>query len=120
MSRELNPVDKMLETTNKEMETAKRVLQELANEVTALADIVQPALEKQIASLRSARMATVNEIQSLTAMRDIRKFFLEADYAVEMERLERFVRLCRDLQELKASGVFDAVCDTALRLAIKE
>lgn len=114
-----NEVDKMIEQTNMQMEQSKRILQDLANEVSALADIVQPALEKQIGALRSARMTTVNEIkESLTALRDIRKFFLEDDYEAEMQRLERFVKVCRELQELKAAGVLDAVSDTVLKLAV--
>ena len=71
--------------------------------------------------LRATRMATVNEINaSLAAMREIRKFFLESDYETEMTRLERFVRVCRDLQDLKASGVLDAIADTSIKLAVQE
>lgn len=116
----MGDIDKMLAETNQQMETSKKLLQELANEVTALAEVVQPALEKQIAALRSARMATVNEIQqTLVALRDIRKFFLEDDYQKELERLRDFVELCQLLKELKEAGVLDAVADTMIRLAIK-
>lgn len=117
---EENRVKELLKQSNDELERSKKILQDLANEVTAMTDIVQPALEKQIGALRSARMSTVNEIrESLSSLREIRKFFIEDDYEVEMNRLERFVKLCRELQELKAAGVFDAVCDAALRLAVK-
>lgn len=113
-------IDKMLEQTNREIEQSKKVLQDLANEVTTLADIVQPALEKQIGALRSARMATVNEIrESLGALREIRKFFLEDDYAREMERLKEFTEVCQALQSLKQAGVLDAVAEIALKMAIK-
>ena len=39
-------VDKMLERTTREMEAAKKTLQELANEVTALVEILQPGTGK--------------------------------------------------------------------------
>jgi hypothetical protein len=83
-----------------------------------LADIVQPSLMKQAQDLRSARMTVVSEVQqALGAMRDVRKFFLESDYETEMARLERFVKVCRELQALKDDGVLDAVCDSSLRLS---
>lgn len=114
-------VDKILNDTNHEIEQSKKILQDLANEVMSLADVVQPALEKQIAALRSARMATVSEIrESLSALRDIRKFFIESDYETEMERLERFVKVCRELQSLKRDGTLDSLVDTILRLSIGE
>ena len=114
-------IDKMLEQTNREIEQSKKLLQELANEVVTLADIVQPALDKQIQALRSARMSTVLEIrESLSALRDIRKFFLEEDYEREMGRLERFVGVCRELQKLKREGVLDSVAETAIRMGLQE
>jgi len=115
----MEDVEKLLKQTNDEVRESKKILEELANEVTALADVVQPALDRQIKALRSARMTTVSEIrESLAALREIRKFFIESDYEVEMQRLERFVNLCREIQRLKAEGVFDAVCDSALKLAV--
>lgn len=109
----------MLKAINIEVQQSKETLQSLANEVRAVHDIVGPQLLQQATALRTARMTVVSEIrESLAAMQDVRRFFLEPDHAVQVERLERFVRLCRDLQELKADGVFDAVCDSALRLAI--
>ncbi len=112
-------IEKMLAETNKEMENSKRILQELANEVAALTDIVQPALEKQIAALRSARMATVNEIkESLVALREIRKFFMESDHMVECGRLAEFVGVCERLRDLKSQGVLDAVADTIINLGV--
>ncbi len=112
-------IEKMLAETNKEMENSKRILQELANEVAQLTDIVQPALEKQIAALRSARMATVGEIkESLVALREIRTFFIESRHREEMESLKEFVDVLERLQKLKAAGVLDAVSDTIINLGV--
>ena len=114
-------IEKMLAETNKEMENSKRILQELANEVAQLTDIVQPALEKQIAALRSARMATVGEIkESLVALREIRTFFLEDRHAQEVASLKEFVEVMERLRDLKSAGVLDAVADTIIRLGVGE
>lgn len=110
----------LLDAVNDEVEESKHILQTLANEVCAVRDIVNPALAQQIAELRDHRMVIVREVRdSLTALRDVRDFFLGKDYTTEMERLERFVRLCREIQTLKADGVFDAVVESALRLSVK-
>lgn len=119
--RLMEETEKLLQGVNAEVRESSETLKELKNEVSALTDVIHPALLEQIKEIRSARMALVQEIrESLQSLREIRKFFLESDYATEMERLERFVRLCRELQELKHAGVFDAVCDSAIRMAIKE
>jgi hypothetical protein len=104
-----------------ELQEAKTVLQQLSNDVRALAGIVNPLLEEHVAALRRARMATVGEVhQTLTALKDIRKFFLDQQYTLEIDRLQQFVQLCQALADLKQSGVLDAICDSAIRLAIRE
>lgn len=111
----------LLNAINQEVEESKVRLQELSNEVHAISGIVNPALAAQAEALRAARMTTVSEIQqSLNAMREIRKFFFESNYSEEMDRLERFVRLCREIKALKDEGTFDAICDASIRMAVKE
>jgi uncharacterized damage-inducible protein DinB len=110
----------MLEATNNQLAVAKATMETLVNELKAASDVIGPSLMKHVHEIRSARMTVITEVRdSLTAMRDLRRFFLESDYETEMIRLERFVRLCREIQALKADGVFDAVCDSALKLAVK-
>jgi len=117
MEQELN----MLKAVNAEIAESKKIMQQLHDEVRAIGDIVGPQLLKQIEALRAARMAAVTEVQkSLSALRDVRNFFLESTYEVEITRLERLVRLCREVQALKQAGVFDAICESALNLAVKE
>lgn len=100
---------------------AKAKLLELRDEATRVADELIPGMLKLVRELRDARMAAVSEIaQSLAALRDIRKFFLEDAYAEEVDRMERFVVLCREVQRLKQDGIFDAMADTAIRLSLKE
>jgi hypothetical protein len=111
----------LLMVVNDDVKASKMVLEELANDVRALADIVHPLLVEHVKVLRSSRMAAVAEVRdSIAALREVRTFFLESNYEKEMQRLERFVAVCREIQQLKSSGVFDAVCDSAIRMAVKE
>ncbi len=111
----------LIKSINEEAAESKARLEEIANEVQALSDVIQPALMEHIKQIRAARMTAISEInQSLTLLRDLRCFFLESDYKAEMERLERFVSLCKELKALKDSGVLDAVADVAIKLAIRE
>jgi hypothetical protein len=115
----MEDVTGLLKASKEEIVESKRVLEGLKNDVDALYDAIAPSLLKQIKEIRASRMNVVSEVrEALTAMRDLRKFFLEKDYEVEMARLERFVRLCKEIQALKQSGIFDAVCDSALHLAV--
>jgi len=111
----------LLEAANAEIEESKKILENLANKVTAVADEVNPRLLEQTKRLRESRMTAVSEIhQSLKALREIRQFFLESDYSREIERLKEFVAVCRDLKALKQDGTLEAVSTVAIRLALKE
>lgn len=115
-----NVVDEIQELT-KCLDGSTAVLRNLVNEVTSMTNLIEPALLDSIKRARANRMALVQELRaSLEQMREVRSFFLDSNYEKEMDRLERFTRLCREMLELKAAGIFDAVCDSAIRLAIKE
>ena len=108
-----------LKMVNEEVAEAKSVLQSLFNELSAVSAQTTPLIQDQVAKIRSVRMSTVTEVQaSLVALRDVRKFFLESDYEKEIKRLGDFVALCKELKTLKEDGTLDALCDTALRLAL--
>lgn len=111
----------MVGLAREEAERCKETLQDLKNEVSALADIIQPELANQVARIRSARMAATSEVhQALSVMKDMRAFFMEKDYKAEIERVDRFIRLCRELEDLKRDGVLDVVAELAIRLAVSE
>ena len=117
----MEQTQKLIEVANEQALESRKILETLADQIRALVDVVQPLLIEQIQQIRSSRMTLVSELQqSLTALREVRKFFLEDDYRKEIDRLEEFVALCRKIVDLKESGVFDAVCDSAIRLAIRE
>jgi len=69
-------------------------------------------------STRATRMAAVIELNQFAgALREVRKFFLGAEYEQETKRLQEFVELCERLNALKESGFLDQVADTMLRMA---
>ena len=110
-----------LKVVAEELRAAKELVEQFSNEFMEVSRFVRTRNEEHIKELREMRMATVREIRdSLSALHDIRRFFLEKDYEQEMLRLERFVAVCRELQALRANGTIDAICDTALRLAVEE
>lgn len=113
-------VGNILEATTQQVLESKKTLQELTNEIKAMSDTIIPVMAAQVSKIRETRMAVVSEMtQSLGALKEVRKFFFEREYDLEMERLERFVKLCREIEALKANGTFDAVCDAAIRLAVQ-
>lgn len=104
-----------------ELRQARLEMKAIQAETTEIAEVILPAMMEYVSKLRSARMAVTSEMaQSLAALKDVRKFFLEEDHAAEVARLERFVSLCQAMIDLKKNGVLDAVCDSALRLAVNE
>jgi hypothetical protein len=69
-------------------------------------------------AIRGKRIAVVSEATQITnALKEVRQFFIGADYKTEMERLGEFVTLCERMQRLKDSGFLDRVADTMLNLA---
>lgn len=113
--------DQLIKSLNCELEESKKILQNLANDISAVAEITEPQLMNHVKRLREARMTAVREMtQTLQSMKEIRKFLFEQNYHEEMNRLKEFVSLCREIKELKAEGVLDAVADIAIRLSVKE
>lgn len=111
----------LIKAANEQLKEARRELGELANTISSVSDVVLPTLVAYVKNIRENRMAAELEgHQLLVVLRDVRKFFLEHDYDTEMARLDRFIRTCHELAELKNNGTLDAICDLALRLALKE
>ena len=104
-----------------ELKEAKKSLEDLYNKTKSVQDAVIPELAKLIKEIRSVRMTVTSEISSmLKDMTDIRKFFLDSSYKEEMERLKNFVNICQEIKKLKQDGTFDAICESAIKMAIKE
>lgn len=117
----METVNELLSVEIEKVNEVKEALQSAANQIRALGDVLYPEIAEQVGKLRAARMTIASEMESsLKSMREVRKFFLESDYQVEIERLQRFVKLCHEIESLRKTGVFDAVCNSAIRLAIRE
>lgn len=110
----------MLKQVNEEINVSKEIIQNLHNEISAAYDPVMIRLGEVIEKIRDRRMSVVRELnQSLKAMKDVRSFFLDKDYQVEMDRLERFVVLCERFRQLSNDGTLDAIVDASLKLAVE-
>jgi hypothetical protein len=118
--RALEEVTSLMKEANAEAAGARETLQKVADQMRELGDLLGPQMAAELKLLREHRMAVVNEARDmLVAIRDIRKFFLEADHKTEMERLDRFIRMCKELKALKEDGTLDAILDSVLRLAVR-
>jgi len=117
----METTDLELKEINKDVEASKEILQRLKNEITATHDLVEPELLKMIKRIREVRQTVSMELkQSLSIMKDVRTFFLEKEYQVEIERLDKFVVIGERMRALISDGTMDAVCDIILKLTVKE
>lgn len=111
----------LLESVNDEAEESLKILRNLYNEVLITSDQIEPELVALVKRIRTMRQTVSMELkQALSIMRDVRKFFLEDDYKSEIERLEQFVALGKELKELVKDGTMEAVTSMALKLMLKE
>jgi hypothetical protein len=95
-------------------ETVSELLRGIGYEMEQFEDNCRDHLN----AIRGKRIAVVSEATQITnALKEVRQFFIGADYKTEMERLEEFVTLCERMQRLKDSGFLDRVADTMLNLA---
>jgi hypothetical protein len=116
--RATEDVGLLIKAASEELKRAKKELTELQDEVLALADNLIPALKLNLEIARSTRMAIVREAkESLAAMGDLRRFFLENDYQTEMERLKDFMQTIDRLKALNCNGTLNIMADTLLKLA---
>lgn len=121
MAEQNDGIEENLKKINTEVEQSKNVLRNLVNETKVLGELVNPVLAEEVSTLRQTRMVMVSELnQCLSTLREVRTFFLDKNHSVEVERLERFVSICRELKALKSDGTLDAVADVAIRLALRE
>jgi len=111
----------LTQAATEQAKAARKELETTANQVTELVGVVHPKMLEAIRQLRDSRMAMVREVhESLSALKDIRQFFLEDRHAEQISRLREFVAVCQALAQLKDSGVLDAVVDTVIRLSVQE
>jgi hypothetical protein len=77
----------------------------------------QEFIKSAIGTVREQRIALGSETRLLmSALKEVRQFFLDETYEAEINRLHEFIDLCERLQALKESGFLDTVADTILKL----
>jgi hypothetical protein len=78
----------------------------------------QEFVKRAIAETREQRIALGSESRLLmTALRDVRQFFMDENYEKEIGRLHEFIDLCERMKALKQDGFIDAIADTILKLS---
>jgi hypothetical protein len=111
----------VIKETADTMEHALEVLQETVNAVQKTSDHFFPIMAGMVKKTRDTRMTVTTELnKSLNAMKDVRQFFLDSDYKIEIERLKEFVDISERMRSLIQDGTMDAITDVAIKLAIKE
>lgn len=109
-----NKMNPRIKAAREAREIVAELLKGIGYEVTQFEESCRDYLN----AIRSKRIAIVSEAtQIITALKEVRQFFIGADHKAEMERLSEFVSLCERLQKLKDSGFLDQVADTMLNLA---
>jgi phage-related protein len=102
-------VQQSIATSVSELENARTAVQDLANELASVIDVIEPALADQVGRLRASRMASVGELQQIaSAVREVRLMLLSKDAGLAIERGEKLLTILRDLEDFRASGALDA------------
>lgn len=102
-------VAEAIRTTTAELEQARVVVRDLANELGDVIEVIEPALAEHIARLRQARMSSLDEIRQITnAIKSMKDVLLSPQTDQMLTRAERFLRVCRDLEEFRGVGFLDA------------
>lgn len=102
-----------IKTTHRELEAARVVVRELSNELADVIEVIEPALATHTARLRQARMASLEEMRLITAgLKELRMALVANETDVALKRAERFVVVCRDLDEFRRTGLLQALLST--------
>ena len=110
-------VKSAIEEIHEDIEKSIDVLQQSYNELLKTHGLIAPQIIKMSKELREKRLALTTEIKSsISLMRDIRKFFLEKDHKIEIERIEEFLNVCERVKALIEDGTMDTITETILRL----
>lgn len=116
---QLEDTSQLVEAAIKSAREAKEELRAIANECGDIGDVILPSLMDHVKLLRDARFALTTEAgQCLASLKEVRKFFFDSDYHMEMARLKEFIGLCNELKQLQSDGTLDAISDVMLKLAV--
>ena len=103
----------------KAAQDARKIIEELCQGIGGEMENFESNTRRHIDTIRGKRMTMVAETaQMVTSLKEVRQFFLGADYKDEIERLSHFIDLCERLYKLKESGFLDTIADTMLSLSV--
>ena len=117
--RKIHELPRLTSPQVRAAEDARQIVSELVQGLGAEMERFDAQSKLHCDQIRSKRMTMVTEAAQITnALKEIRQFFLGADYKEEMTRLFEFVDLCERMMRLKESGFIDRIADTMLTLSI--
>lgn len=117
--REISKLPDKVNPHVKAAQDARKIIEELCQGIGGEMENFESNTRRHIETIRSKRMTMVAEAaQMVTALKEVRQFFLGADYKDEIERLSHFIDLCERLYKLKQSGFLDTIADTMLSLSV--
>lgn len=105
---DINIADQIAATTA-ELDAAREVVRTLANDLADVSEVLEPVLMDHVKKIRAARMAGLEELRMLSAgITELRTVLLAKDTAQMLTVMERFLTVCREMEEFRAVGFLDA------------
>lgn len=102
-------LNQAIERTRGELNQAREVVRNLANELADVIEVVEPALTAHSTRLRQVRMSSINEMREISGQLKTLTDLLLAEKTERMlKQAERFLVVCRELEEFRAVGFLDA------------
>lgn len=113
MSRDTTDLDVKLaaaiELTKGEIDGAREVVRQLANELADVVEVVEPIIADHTKRIRQARMSSLDEMrQIVSAVKELREIMGAGSTEKALVQAERFLRVCRELEEFRIVGFVDA------------
>lgn len=100
---------KSIHEATKELDEARDVVRNLANDLAEVADVIEPILTEQSQRIRRARMQVIDECrQTAVALKEFRDILQSNAMLSAIERAERLISACKELEEFRACGFLDA------------
>jgi hypothetical protein len=95
--------------TSEELDAAREVVRNLANELADVIEVIEPALIEHTKRLRQARMTSLDEMRLITTtLQELRRLLLAPETEQMLRQGERFLKLCSELEEFRVCGFLDA------------
>lgn len=92
-----------------ELDKAREVVRDLANDLADVADVIEPVLEGYGKRIRASRMTIVSECeQTSAALKAFVKIIMDPSVLKAIEQSERLLKAMNDLEQFRLCGGIDA------------